>query len=232
MFDIKIFYDGVNLEFIKQNHHLIDGVTTNPTLMKKAGIESFEIFSKNLIEISPDKPLSLEVFSDDLIEMKKQALKINSWGDNLYIKIPITNSEGISTKDLIKDLLADGVKLNITAIFTLEQVEEVSDCFVNYPENILSIFCGRIADTGVNPIDKVISISKYLQESNISTNLLWASARQAYNVVEAIESNCQIITLGEDLINKLSNFNKDLTEFSLDTVKMFKNDAETAGYKI
>ena len=108
----------------------------------------------------------------------------------------------------------------------------MSDCFVNYPENILSIFCGRIADTGVNPIDKVISISKYLQESNISTNILWASSLQAYNVVESIESKCQSITLGEDLINKLSNFNKDLTEFSLDTVKMFKNDAETAGYKI
>lgn len=230
---IKIFYDGADLNYITSNREkYIDGVTTNPSIMKKAGITNFEKFSKELIQIIPDKPVSLEVFSDDIDEMKKQALKINEWGENIYVKIPITNSEGLSTKLLIHELLKEGVKLNITAVFTLEQVKNIGECFSEHPKNIISIFCGRIADTGTNPQLILKSINEYKDSNNLPIDILWASAREIYNLKQAQESNCQIITLGEDLISKIKNFDKSLEAFSLETVEMFKNDAVEVGYKI
>tara|TARA_A100001015_G_scaffold299892_1_gene384554 strand:- start:2420 stop:3121 length:702 start_codon:yes stop_codon:yes gene_type:complete len=233
MHNIKIFYDGVDLDFISKNRSkIIDGVTTNPTLMKKAGIENFESYSRNLIEILPDKPISLEVFSDEINEMKDQALKINSWGENLFVKIPITNSEGESTKNLISELLKDGVKLNITAIFTLEQIIHIAECFEETSNNILSVFCGRIADTGVDPEMILKEIVDFKNKNALTVDLLWASAREVYNLKQAENSKCQIITLSQDLIEKIEKFGKDLNEYSIDTVKMFKNDAEDVGYTI
>ena len=230
---IKIFYDGVSLDFIKnEGRDLIDGVTTNPTLMKSEGIKNFETFSRNLIQIIPDKAVSLEVFSDDLVEMRDQAIKINSWGSNVYIKIPISNSEGTSTKSLIRELLDEGLKLNVTAIFTLDQVKSISECFDGYDSNILSIFAGRIADTGIDPVNIIKNISNHLSANNLNLDLLWASSREVFNVVQANESGCNIITLNEELVKKLKYFNKNLLVYSLETVKMFKNDAEKAGYKI
>lgn len=233
MHNIKIFYDGVDLDFISKNKSkIIDGVTTNPTLMKKAGIENFESYSRNLIEILPDKPISLEVFSDEINEMKDQALKINSWGENLFVKIPITNSEGESTKNLISELLKEGVKLNITAIFTLEQIIHIAECFEETSNNILSVFCGRIADTGVDPEMILKEIVDFKNKNALTVDLLWASAREVYNLKQAENSKCQIITLSQDLIEKIEKFGKDLNEYSIDTVKMFKNDAEDVGYTI
>ncbi len=233
MHNIKIFYDGVDLDFISKNRSkIIDGVTTNPTLMKKAGIENFESYSRNLIEILPDKPISLEVFSDEINEMKDQALKINSWGENLFVKIPITNYEGESTKNLISELLKDGVKLNITAIFTLEQIIHIAECFEETSNNILSVFCGRIADTGVDPEMILKEIVDFKNKNALTVDLLWASAREVYNLKQAENSKCQIITLSQDLIEKIEKFGKDLNEYSIDTVKMFKNDAEDVGYTI
>ncbi len=233
MHNIKIFYDGVDLDFISKNKSkIIDGVTTNPTLMKKAGIENFESYSRNLIEILPDKPISLEVFSDEVNEMKDQALKINSWGENLFVKIPITNSEGESTKNLISELLKEGVKLNITAIFTLEQIIHIAECFEETSNNILSVFCGRIADTGVDPEMILKEIVDFKNKNALTVDLLWASAREVYNLKQAENSKCQIITLSQDLIEKIEKFGKDLNEYSIDTVKMFKNDAEDVGYTI
>ena len=229
---IKIFYDGVDLDFIKKNKDSLDGVTTNPTLMNSYGIKSYIDFSRELIDIVPEKPVSLEIFADEHEEMKTQALKISSWGENIYVKIPITNSLGESTKQLIQDLIEQNVKLNITAIFTLNQVEEISDVFKNSENNILSIFCGRIADAGENPIKIINDTKKYIDSQGLKIDLLWASAREAYNIIEATESGCDIITLNENLINKMGLFGKDLTAFSLETVKMFKSDAESAGYKI
>lgn len=233
MHNIKIFYDGVDLDFISKNRSkIIDGVTTNPTLMKKAGIENFESYSRNLIEILPDKPISLEVFSDEINEMKDQALKINSWGENLFVKIPITNSEGESTKNLVSELLKDGVKLNITAIFTLQQIIHIAECFEETSNNILSVFCGRIADTGVDPEMILKEIVDFKNKNALTVDLLWASAREVYNLKQAENSKCQIITLSQDLIEKIEKFGKDLNEYSIDTVKMFKNDAEDVGYTI
>ena len=200
--------------------------------MKKAGIENFESYSRNLIEILPDKPISLEVFSDEINEMKDQALKINSWGENLFVKIPITNSEGESTKNLISELLKDGVKLNITAIFTLEQIIHIAECFEETSNNILSVFCGRIADTGVDPEMILKEIVDFKNKNALTVDLLWASAREVYNLKQAENSKCQIITLSQDLIEKIEKFGKDLNEYSIDTVKMFKNDAEDVGYTI
>ena len=231
--DIKIFYDGVDLEFIAENNNnLIKGITTNPTLMKKGGIRNYEDFSKKLIEAFPAGPISLEVFSDEFEEMKSQALQINSWGDNVYIKIPITNSKGESSKNLIKYLISEGVNLNVTAVFTLEQFKYISECFENTESNIISIFCGRIADSGINPEITAKSFIDFKTKESLNVDVLWASARELYNLVQAINTRCEIITLDKNLINKIENIGKDLEVFSLETVKMFYEDAITAGYNL
>lgn len=230
---IKIFYDGVDLDFISENNNnLIKGITTNPTLMLKGGIKNYENFSKKLIDSFPKGPISLEVFSDEFNEMKSQALKINSWGDNVYIKIPITNSKGESSKNLIKFLISEGVKLNITAVFTLDQFKHISECFENTEKNIISIFCGRIADSGINPETTAKSFIDFKNKESIKVDVLWASAREIYNLIQAINTRCEIITLDKNLINKIDNIGKDLETFSLETVNMFYEDASNAGYSL
>lgn len=231
--DIKIFYDGVDLDFIaKDKNNLIKGITTNPTLMKKGGIKNYEDFSKKLIEAFPTGPISLEVFSDEFEAMKAQALQINSWGDNVYVKIPITNSKGKSSKSLIKYLISEGVKLNVTAVFTLEQFKYISECFENTEANIISIFCGRIADSGKNPEITAKSFIDFKTKESLNVDVLWASAREIYNLVQAIKTGCEIITLDKNLINKIENIGKDLETFSLETVKLFYEDAISAGYSL
>jgi len=230
---VKIFADGAKKEdiFLMNSFSYISGFTTNPTLMRKAGINSYEDFSKEILATVQKKPLSLEVFSDDFNEMEKQARKISSWGNNVYVKIPITNSMGKSSVNLIKKLSDDGVKLNITALFTEQQVQETISVLNNNTKSIISIFAGRIADTGINP---TILIKKTLSliGNNKNHEVLWASTRQIFNIIEADSIGCHIITVSPDIINKFNLIYYDLGKFSLDTVKQFYEDAKKSNYII
>jgi transaldolase len=230
---VKIFADGAKKDdiFLMNSFSYINGFTTNPTLMRKAGISSYENFSKEILVIVQKKPLSLEVFSDDFNEMEKQARKISSWGQNVYVKIPITNSMGKSSINLIKKLSDDGVKLNITALFTEQQVQETISALNINTKSIISIFAGRIADTGKDP---TILIKKTLSliGSNKNHEVLWASTRQIFNIIEADDIGCHIITVSPDIINKFNLINYDLEKYSLDTVKQFYEDAKKSNYVI
>jgi transaldolase len=230
---IKLFADGADLKdmFKWYNSGIISGFTTNPTLMKKAGITNYEEFAKVVLKAIPDMPISFEVFSDDPDSMEKEARKIASWGENVYVKIPITHTNGISTSTLINKLSVDGIKLNITAILTLGQVQIALMALSKETPSIISVFAGRIADTGKNPVD-IMSISSALIKRNKNTELLWASTREVYNVIQAKNCGCDIITVTPDILKKLSMLGKDLKELSLETVQMFYNDAKEAGYKI
>ena len=230
---VKVFADGAEkagmLEMYKSP--LISGFTTNPTLMKKAGITDYESFAKDILSVIKDRPISFEVFSDDFIEMEKQAMKIASWGSNVYVKIPITNTKSESCISLVKILSDRGVKVNVTAIFTIQQVTELLPALKNSPASNVSVFAGRIADAGVDPLPimkKVVEMLKPYPQ----LELIWASPRELFNVVQADEIGCHIITATNDIIKKIPSLGKDLTEFSLDTVKMFYNDASSAGYNI
>jgi transaldolase len=230
---IKIYSDGADkismLEMAK--NPLIKGLTTNPSLMKKAGITSYKEFCLDILNHITDKPLSFEVFSDEINEMKRQALEINTWGKNIYVKIPITNSEGQSTIGLAKELSAKGVKLNITAIFTINQVLETVAAVKGGAPSIVSVFAGRIADTGRDPMPLMMAASEICAvDKNIE--LLWASTREVFNIVQAEQSGCQIITVPPDIIKKMSGLNKDLLQMSLETVRTFKADSEAAGFKL
>src|SRR3990167_1752213 len=223
---IKIFADGADLEAIKKlnKNPLVKGFTTNPTLMRNAGVSDYEKFAKEVLVEVRDKPVSFEVFSDNFDEMERQARKIASWGENVYVKIPITNTNRQSSVPLIKKIL--DIKLNITAVFTKEQIELLP---ISKIPMIISIFAGRIADTGTDPIPFIRSIKKFL----IGAELLWASPREVLNIYQAEEAGADIITCTPDLIEKYEKLKgKDLAEFSLDTVKMFYNDGQAAGYKL
>lgn len=230
--NIKIFGDGANLEDMKKAHEegVVRGFTTNPTLMKKAGIVDYEGFAKEVLKEITDVPISFEVFSDDFESMEKEALLIHSWGGNTNVKIPITNTKGESSIPLIKKLSEQGIPLNITAIFTWEQIKEISKVLNPNINTIISIFAGRIADAGVDPIPLVKKAVKYFEGKNVQ--ILWASTREVLNIVQADKCGCHIITVTYDLIKKMGSIGKDLTEFSLDTVKMFYNDALSSGFKI
>ena len=230
---VQIFADGADkagmLEMYKKP--FIKGLTTNPTLMKKAGIKDYEAFAKDILLEVKDKSISFEVFSDDLDEMEKQALKIATWGENVYVKIPITNTKGIPTYSLIKKLSDKGVKVNVTAIMTLEQVRDV---VLNLNQNVpsyVSVFAGRIADTGVDPVP-LMSAAVQITSMNSKAEVIWASPRELLNVFQADEIGCQIITVTNDILKKLELVDYDLSSYSLDTVKMFYNDAVAAGFKI
>jgi len=230
---IKIFADGADLNSIKRllKNKLVKGFTTNPTLMKKAGIKNYEIFSKSVAKLVYPKSVSLEVFSDDLNEMYRQAKIISSWGKNIFVKIPIINTMGFSTNRIVKKLSDEKVNLNITAIFTFKQIKDVIKVLNKNSNTILSIFAGRIADSGRDPehlIKKSIKISKKYKKIQI----LWASTREAYNVIQAANCGCHIITISDDIINKVKYFGKNLNIFSKETVKMFYNDAKSSGFKI
>ncbi len=230
---IKIFADGADSSVMKRVYKegLVKGFTTNPTLMRKAGINDYEAFAKDVLREIKDLPISFEVFSDEFSRMEEEAHKIASWGTNVNVKIPVTNTKGESSCALIKKLSSEGIYLNVTAILTLEQVEAVVDVLAPGSRSIISIFAGRVADTGRNPeqyMSKAVALSKKKPKSEV----LWASSRELLNVFQAQDCGCHIITVTDDILKKLSMIGKDLAELSLDTVKMFHRDASASGFKI
>jgi transaldolase len=231
--NIKIFADGADKsDMIKMNNKsFIEGLTTNPTLMKKAGIKDYEFFARDILKEIKNKPISFEVFSDDLHEMEVQAHKIAKWGNNVYVKIPVTNTKGEATYSLINSLSSKGVKVNVTAIMTLDQVRDVTLNLNPEVRSYVSIFAGRIADTGVDPIP-LMSAAIQLTKLNPLAEIIWASPRELLNIFQAEKIGCHIITATKDILKKLDLVGYDLNEFSLDTVKMFYNDAKEAGYSI
>jgi transaldolase len=230
---IKIFADGANVKEMVNlySEGFVQGFTTNPTLMKKDGVSNYEKFAKELLEEIKTLPISFEVFSDDFDSMEKEARKISSWGKNVVVKIPITNTKGVSSIPLIKKLSDDGLVLNITAILPVEQVESVINVITEDTPIIISVFAGRIADTGRDPVPHIQKAMEIVRRKK-NAELLWASSRELLNLIQAEECGCHIITITNDILKKLKMIDKDLKELSLDTVKMFYNDALNAGYKI
>jgi transaldolase len=230
---VQIFADGADKTGMLEmyNKSFIKGLTTNPTLMKKVGIKDYEAFAKDILLEVKDKSISFEVFSDDLDEMEKQALKIATWGENVYVKIPVTNTKGIPTYSLIKKLSDKGVKVNVTAIMTLEQVRDVVLSLNQNVPSYVSVFAGRIADTGVDPVP-LMSAAVQITGMNSKAEVIWASPRELLNIFQADEIGCQIITVTNDILKKLELVDYNLNTYSLDTVKMFYNDALAAGFKL
>lgn len=231
---VKIFADGSDFKTMVEmaKNPLIQGLTTNPSLMKKAGVSDYPAFAKQVLAAIKDKPISFEVFADDFAEMKRQAAEIASWGKNVYVKIPITNSEGKSAIPLIRELAQNKVSLNVTALLTTEQVMETAKALKGGAPSIASVFAGRIADTGRDPMPLMKQSLEICRASDRNIELLWASCREVFNVYQADEAGCDIITVTPDVPAKLAMSGKDLTELSLDTVKQFKKDADAAGFKL
>jgi transaldolase len=230
---IKLFADGADLKAMTDlySKRLVSGFTTNPSLMRKAAVTNYEEFARSVLRAIPDAPISFEVFSDEIAGMEREARLIAKWGENVYVKIPVTNTKGESTAPLIKKLSKDGLKLNVTAILTLRQVETVAEALSPSVPSVVSVFAGRIADTGRDPTGTMIA-SKKILESNGNAELLWASTRELHNIMQAESCGCHIITVTPDILKKLEMVDKDLSAVSLDTVKMFYSDAQAAGYKI
>lgn len=229
----KLFADGADLQSMIEmaSKPYIQGLTTNPTLMRKAGVSDYVSFAKSVLFEIKDKPISFEVFSDELEEMKIQAEKIASWGENVYVKIPITNTRGESTKSVIEFLGQIGVKVNVTALMTEIQVKEVANALNRDVPSCVSVFAGRIADTGRDPLP-IMETSLSILASNPNTELIWASPRELLNVFQANSIGCHIITATNDILAKLALVNKDLTEYSLETVQMFHKDAVSSSFSI
>ena len=230
---VKIFADGADLPTMREmsTKPFIQGLTTNPTLMRKAGISDYKKFALEVLAFIQNKPISFEVFSDDFNEMIRQAMEISSWGDNVNVKIPVTNSKGDSTTQVIKELSGRGISLNITAILTTKQVESVVEVLNENSKAFISVFAGRIADTGRDPIpfmEKALEIMKEKPKSE----LIWASPRELLNVIQADSIGCHVITATSDILKKLEIIGKDLNQYSLETVKMFRDDALASGYSI
>lgn len=232
-FRVKIFADGADRASILElaDNPWIRGFTTNPTLMRKAGIADYEAFGKSLAQTIPDRPFSFEVLSDDFDEMEQQALQIAGWGENIYVKIPITDTLGRSSAPLLKRLADQGVKLNVTALMTVDQVDDIVPSLRSGPPSCISIFAGRIADTGADPL-LVLRQALSRIRAFPQIELIWASPRELFNVVQADAIGCHIITVTHDLLKKLPLLGRDLTEYSLDTVKMFVNDARAANFTL
>jgi transaldolase len=230
---IRIFADGADRPGIAElaAKPWIRGFTTNPTLMRKAGVEDYESFARDVLKLVPDRPISFEVFSDEEDEMKAQARLISSWGENVYVKIPVTNTRGQSSRSIVSELAAEGIKLNVTAMMTLDQVKEVSGWLADGPPAFVSVFAGRIADTGRDPMPIMAAAVEAL-ERYPNLELIWASPREVLNLVQAEAVGCHIITVVHDVLAKLDNLGRDLDEFSLDTVRMFFRDGESAGYTL
>lgn len=229
---IKIYADGANLTDMLRLHEqgVVSGFTTNPTLMRKAGITDYKAFSREVLASIPEAPVSLEVFADDFEEMYTQALAIKSWGENVWVKVPVTNTLGEPSTELLKRLVAQGVKVNVTAVLTRPQVEVLSQTLSPAVPSIVSIFAGRIADTGVDPIPLMTEAVHMLEACG--AEVLWASPREVLNVYQAERCGCHIITISSDLLAKLSLRHKDLDQLSRETVQMFYDDAQKAGYVI
>ncbi len=232
-FKIKIFADGADKAAMLHLYPLahIKGFTTNPTLMRKAGITEYETFARDILEAIPDRPISFEVFADDGAEMERQARKIATWGSNVYVKIPVTNTKGESSTGLVRRLAGSGVKLNVTALLPLVQVRDVTAALVDGPPAYISVFAGRIADTGVDPVPLMVEALQTIKPySNIE--LIWASPRELLNIVQADQIGCHIITATSEILQKLALLGKDLHDYSLDTVKMFHQDAMKSGFAL
>lgn len=230
---VKVFADGADLDGMLglYSNPLVKGFTTNPTLMRKAGISDYRGFALTVLKAIPDRPISFEVFADEFSEMERQAREIASWGDNVYVKIPITNTHAEPTTALVEKLAGDHIKLNITAMMTLDQVRMVNDVLDPDTPSYVSVFAGRIADTGRDPVPLMAEAVRILK-SNPKAELIWASPREVLNVFQADEIGCQVITVTHDIIKKLSLYGKDLTEYSLETVKMFYEDGQKAGFSL
>jgi transaldolase len=231
--NIKIFADGADIGAILElaENPLVKGFTTNPTLMHRAGVVDYESFAREVLGVVREVPVSFEVIADEFADMGRQARKIAAWGDNVYVKIPITNTSGESSTELIRDLTSDGLKLNVTALTTLEQVDAVSLALSPLVPSIVSVFAGRIADTGVDPVPVMEQALKILAPLP-DAELLWASPRELLNVIQAEKSGCHIITVTSDLLRKLSGLGRDLALVSLDTVAMFYEDAASSGLNL
>tara|TARA_Y100001970_G_C13877844_1_gene672314 strand:+ start:72 stop:773 length:702 start_codon:yes stop_codon:yes gene_type:complete len=229
----KIFCDIADSKTIKEfnKKQIVDGFTTNPSLMRKAGAKSYEKYSKLLLKICRTKPISLEVFADNFKEMEKQALKINSWGKNIYVKIPVINSKGMFTGSLIKKLNKKKIKLNITAVYTLAQVKKINNCLDNKTKSIISIFSGRMSDVGKDPMP-ILKKSIQITKNKKKVEILWASTREPYNYIQAKQIGCQIITMPPKIIEKVANFGKSFEQLTKDTVKAFLKDSKKSRFKI
>jgi transaldolase len=231
---VKIFADGADLQGIADLYRkpYIQGLTTNPTLMRKVGLTDYETFARAVLKDVKSKPISFEVFSNDFPEMRRQALKIRDWQDNVYVKIPITNTSGESSVPLIQELAGEGVKLNVTALLTPRQVKAVAAALSPTVPAVVSVFAGRVADTGVDPLP-IMKESLEILRGLPKAELLWASVREVLNVFQAAACRCNIVTVPHDILKKLVELGgKDLEELSLDTVRMFHQDAVAAGFKL
>lgn len=230
---IKIFADGADLAGIMRLYAnpLIKGFTTNPTLMRKAGVEDYESFARTVLAAVPDRPVSFEVFADEFSEMNRQARTIASWGPNVFVKIPVTNTRGEFSGSVIRELSNAGVSLNVTALLTVAQVRQVNECLAPETPAIVSVFAGRVADTGVDPVP-LMREALAAMAARPKAELLWASPRELLNIFQADEIGCHVITVTHDVLAKVSLVGRDLDGYSLDTVKMFHGDAAAAGYSI
>jgi transaldolase len=230
---VKIFADGADKAGMLEMYAkpFIKGLTTNPTLMRKAGIADYKAFSLDILEAIPNRPVSLEVFTDDFAEMERQALEIASWGKNVYVKIPVTNTKREASCNLIKKLAAKKVKLNVTAMMTLAQVRDVVAALDPEVPSYVSVFAGRIADTGEDPVPLMATALELLKAAP-AAELIWASPRELLNIFQADAIGCHIITVTNELLKKLHLVGKDLDDYSLETVKMFFDDARAAGFKL
>lgn len=230
---VKIYADGADVNSMKRAYRegLVKGFTTNPTLMKKAGITDYKAFAKDVLREITELPVSFEVFSDDFDQMEKEAREIASWGKNVYVKIPVTNTKGQSSAPLIRKLSAEGVQLNVTAVFTLEQIREIMAALSPKSRSVVSVFAGRVADTGVDPVPHMKAALE-LVSKNPNAELLWASPREMLNIIQADACGCHIITVVDDILKKAGMVGMDLRELSLETVKMFYRDATSSGFSI
>jgi transaldolase len=230
---VKLFADGADLAGMLEMYRLphIKGFTTNPTLMRKAGIKDYPAFAKEVLQAIPDRPISFEVFSDEFPEMERQAKEIASWGKNVYVKIPVTNTRAESACELVRRLSTSGVKINVTAILSLGQVRDVAKALSGGAPACVSVFAGRVADTGEDPVP-LMTVAVDILRAVPNAELIWASPRELLNIFQADDIGCHIITVTNDILKKLSGVGRGLEDFSLDTVKMFYNDARQAGFKI
>ncbi|UXS68753.1 transaldolase [Staphylococcus chromogenes] len=230
---VQVFADGADINQMKQAYQNkeVDGFTTNPSLMAKAGVKDYKQFAKEVVEAIPDASISFEVFGDDMETMEKEAKIIQQFGENIFVKIPIVNTKGETMLPLIEKLSAKGVKLNVTAVYTIEQVKDITEAVTEGVETYVSVFAGRIADTGVDPLP-LMKEAVEVTHSKKGVQLLWASCRELYNVVQADEIGADIITCPSDVVKKVPNIGRDINELSVDTVKGFSKDIQSSGLSI
>jgi len=231
--NVKVYADGADRATMLEMYAnpLIAGFTTNPTLMRKSGVADYKAFAKEILQHIPDRPVSFEVFADDFEGMERQAAEIASWGENVLVKIPITNTLGKTSRSLLRRLAQAGIRVNVTALLTLEQVREASECLADGPQAKISVFAGRIADTGRDPVPLMAAAVELLRPY-ANLELIWASPRELLNIFQADAIGCHIITATSDILRKLALIGKDLREYSLETVRMFYEDARKAGYQL